>query len=71
MTQNIHEMSLSYSAKTFEIFDKYSIYHLHNLIRISFKKEKLSKRRELLTEKMKAEQKEQEQIRDEEQKILK
>jgi hypothetical protein len=62
-------MSLSYSAKTFEIFDKYSIYHLHNLI--SFKKEKLSKRRELLTEKMKAEQKEQEQIRDEEQKILK
>ena len=33
--------------------------------------EKLSKRRELLTEKMKAEQKEQEQIRNEEQKVLK
>jgi hypothetical protein len=33
--------------------------------------ERLSKRRELLTEKMKAEQKEQEQIRNEEQKVLK
>ena len=33
--------------------------------------EKLKKRRELLTEKMKAEQKEQEQIRNEEQKVLK
>ena len=41
------------------------------IVKKFFFQDKLNKRRELLTEKMKAEQKEQEQIRNEEQKVLK